>query len=378
MHGINIDFSRDSLFDELGIKRLKESYMKDDEKSPQERFAFVSKAFSSNPEHAQRLYDYSSKHWLSYSTPILSFGRNKRGLPISCYLNLITDTAEGLVDNLSETNWLSMMGGGVGVHVGIRGADDKSVGVMPHLKTYDASSLAYRQGRTRRGSYAAYLDISHPDIIQFLEMRKPTGDQNMRTLNLNHGINVSDEFMEIIERCMLDPNADDSWHLKQPNTGATVETISAKDLWMRILEMRMQTGEPYLWFIDTANEGLPDYQKKMGLKNNGSNLCLTGDTIIDVKSDIASEPISIRLDHFIEKFELGYFTDPLVKTFLNGEVVWSKVSDAAKTADVTELYEIETPGGRVIRCTGDHKIYTKNRGYVEARLLEETDVLLEL
>jgi ribonucleoside-diphosphate reductase alpha chain len=144
---------------------------------------------------------------------------------------------------------------------------------MPHLKTYDASSLAYRQGRTRRGSYAAYLDISHPDIIQFLEMRKPTGDQNMRTLNLNHGINVSDEFMEIIERCMLDPNADDSWHLKQPNTGATVETISAKDLWMRILEMRMQTGEPYLWFIDTANEGLPDYQKKMGLKNNGSNLC---------------------------------------------------------------------------------------------------------
>ena len=273
MDGIAIDFSRDSLFDELGIKRLKESYMKDDEKSPQERFAFVSKAFSSNPEHAQRLYDYSSKHWLSYSTPILSFGRNKRGLPISCYLNLIDDTAEGLVNNLSETNWLSMMGGGVGVHVGIRGADDKSVGVMPHLKTYDASSLAYRQGRTRRGSYAAYLDISHPDIIQFLEMRKPTGDQNMRTLNLNHGINVSDEFMNIIERCMLDPNADDSWHLKQPNTGATVETISAKDLWMRILEMRMQTGEPYLWFIDTANEGLPDYQKKIGLRNNGSNLC---------------------------------------------------------------------------------------------------------
>ena len=154
----------------------------------------------SNPEHAQRLYDYSSNHWLSYSTPILSFGRSKRGLPISCFLNYIEDTAEGLVDNLSETNWLSMLGGGVGIGFGIRSADDKSTGVMPHLKIYDASSLAYRQGRTRRGSYAAYLDISHPDIISFLEMRKPTGDQNVRCLNLHHGVNIPDSFMEIIER----------------------------------------------------------------------------------------------------------------------------------------------------------------------------------
>ena len=134
VHGIRVDYSRDSLFDELGKLRLKESYMKDEETSPQERFAFVSKAFGSNPEHAQRLYDYSSKHWLSYSTPILSFGRSKRGLPISCFLNYIEDTAEGLVDNLSETNWLSMLGGGVGIGFGIRSADDKSTGVMPHLK----------------------------------------------------------------------------------------------------------------------------------------------------------------------------------------------------------------------------------------------------
>ena len=157
VHGITVDYSRDSLFDELGIKRLKESYMKEDENSPQERFAYVSKAFSSNPEHAQRLYDYSSKHWLSYSTPILSFGRSKRGLPISCFLSYMEDSAEGLVDTLSEVNWLSMLGGGVGIGFGIRSADDKSTGVMPHLKMYDASSLAYRQGRTRRGSYAAYL-----------------------------------------------------------------------------------------------------------------------------------------------------------------------------------------------------------------------------
>ena len=205
---IKVSPERDDLFDELGIARLKESYMMDHELSPQERFAYVSRCFGTNEEHAQRLYEYSSKHWLSYSTPILSYGRSRRGLPISCYLNYIHDSAEGLVDNLSETNWLSMLGGGVGIGFGIRSSDDKSTGVMPHLKMYDASSLAYRQGRTRRGSYAAYLDISHPDVLLFLEMRKPTGDQNFRCLNLHHGINIADDFMQIIENCMTKPYAD--------------------------------------------------------------------------------------------------------------------------------------------------------------------------
>ena len=271
--GITIDPNRDTLFDELGALRLKESYMMDGEISPQERFAFVSKTFSSNPEHAQRLYDYVSRHWLSYSTPILSFGRSKRGLPISCYLNYINDTAEGLVENLSETNWLSMLGGGVGIGFGIRSADDKSTGVMPHLKMYDASSLAYRQGRTRRGSYAAYLDISHPDILIFLEMRKPTGDQNQRCLNLHHGINITNDFMELIEKCMIDSEADDSWDLIDPHSNEIRERVSARDLWQRILEMRMQTGEPYLHFVDTSNDKLPEWLKEKGLKVNQSNLC---------------------------------------------------------------------------------------------------------
>ena len=273
VHGIKVDYSRDSLFDELGRIRLKESYMKDDEQSPQERFAFVSAMFGSNPEHSQRLYDYSSNHWLSYSTPILSFGRSKRGLPISCFLNYIEDTAEGLVDNLSETNWLSMLGGGVGIGFGIRSADDKSTGVMPHLKMYDASSLAYRQGRTRRGSYAAYLDISHPDITPFLEMRKPTGDQNMRTLNLHHGVNIPDAFMEIIERCMIDPDASDDWELIDPASNEVREVVSAKHLWQQLLELRMQTGEPYLHFIDESNRKLPQWLKDKGLKVHQSNLC---------------------------------------------------------------------------------------------------------
>ena len=273
VHGIKVDYSRDNLFDELGRKRLKESYMKDDETSPQERFAYVSNAFGSNQEHAQRLYEYSSRHWLSYSTPILSFGRSKRGLPISCFLPYLHDSSEGLVNCLSEVNWLSMLGGGIGIGLGIRSADDKSTGIMPHLRTYDASSLAYRQGRTRRGSYAAYLNISHPDILIFLEMRKPTGDPNMRTLNLHHGINITDDFMELVEKSMLDPNVDDTWELKDPHNGEVREKISAKLLWQNILEMRMLTGEPYIHYIDTSNRALPEFQKKLGLKINQSNLC---------------------------------------------------------------------------------------------------------
>ena len=273
VHGITIDYSRDSLFDELGIKRLKESYMKEEEQSPQERFAFVSKAFGTDDAHAQRLYDYASKHWLSYSTPILSFGRSARGLPISCFLPYLDDSSAGLVNTLSEVNWLSMLGGGVGIGIGIRSADDKSVGIMPHLRTYDASSLAYRQGRTRRGSYAAYLDISHPDILLFLEMRKPTGDPNMRTLNLHHGTNITDDFMQIIERCMMDKDADDSWELKDPHNKEVREVVSAKDLWQRILDIRLQTGEPYLHFIDSSNREMPEFQKKLGLSIKQSNLC---------------------------------------------------------------------------------------------------------
>ena len=264
--GITIDPNRDALFDDLGTMRLKESYMIEEEISPQERFAYVSKTFGSDTDHSQRLYDYVSKHWLSYSTPILSYGRSKRGLPISCYLNFINDTAEGLVENLSETNWLSMLGGGVGIGFGIRSADDKSTGVMPHLKMYDASSLAYRQGRTRRGSYAAYLDISHPDLLLFLEMRKPTGDQNFRCLNLHHGINITDDFMQAVIE-------DKDWEFVDPNDERVTDKMNARKIWQQILETRFRTGEPYLNFIDTANKHLPAPLKKAGLKINGSNLC---------------------------------------------------------------------------------------------------------
>ena len=322
--GITIDPNRDALFDDLGRLRLKESYMIESEISPQERFAYVSKIFGSNSEHSQRLYDYSSKHWLSYSTPILSYGRSKRGLPISCYLNFINDTAEGLVENLSETNWLSMLGGGVGIGFGIRSADDKSTGVMPHLKMYDASSLAYRQGRTRRGSYAAYLDVSHPDILLFLEMRKPTGDQNFRCLNLHHGINITDDFMHIIENCMMNPDYDDSWELKDPHTKEVREIVSATDIWQRILEMRMQTGEPYIHYIDESNRKMPEWLKQKELKINQSNLC--SEIILPTNKDRTAVCClsSLNLEYFDEWSKNKQFLkdvlemlDNVLQTFIN-------------------------------------------------------------
>lgn len=274
-NGIKVDYSRDAQFDEIGLQRLLDSYVKDGETSPQQRYAYVSAQFGSNPEHAQRLYDYASNFWFGYATPILSFGRNANSLPISCFLNFVEDTKNGLINNLSETNWLSMMGGGVGVYWSTRGQDEKSVGVIPHMKVYDASSLAYKQGTTRRGSYAMYLDISHPDIIEFLEMRKETGDPRRKCLNLHYGVNIPDTFMELIEQSMLDDNFDDSWELKDPATGRVHEVVSARELWQKIIELRagQGRGEPYLHFIDNSNRTIPKYLKDQGYAVRQSNLC---------------------------------------------------------------------------------------------------------
>jgi ribonucleoside-diphosphate reductase alpha chain len=382
--GIKINPERDNLFDELGIKRLKESYMTEAETSPQQRFAFVAKSFGSNLEHSQRLYDYASKHWLSFATPILSYGRSKNGLPISCFLSYMQDSASGLVDTLSEVNTLSMLGGGVGIGVDIRSADDKSVGVMPHLKIYDASCLAYRQGKTRRGSYAAYLRVDHPDVMMFLEMRKPTGDQNIKCLNLHHGIILTDKFMNIIEQCMIDPDFDDSWNLYDThNPDKIKETVSAKELWQKILELRMQTGEPYILFIDTANEQMPDFQKNLGLEIKQSNICcLVGGTELEFSFDKKGETLLVdNMDSFVEKYNLGYYDDDVYVKSYNTEtkeIEWNLVNGAKVSGEVEELYEIETPSGNIIECTSDHLVWTINRGYVMAKDLQESDELLEI
>ena len=279
---IEIDFSRDSLFTESGLQRLKDGYMLDSESSPQHRFKFVSSEFATDQGHAQRLYDYSSKMWLSYATPILSYGKTDKSLPISCFASYLGDSIRSILDTSSETRMLAVVGGGVGLHVGLRPGDRKSSGIIPHLKTYDVDTLAYKQGTTRRGATAAYLDINHPEIIEFLEMRKPTGgDPNRKCLNLHHGINISDDFMSRVEKLSLhgselskEEKEDlDRFPLINPHNQEIVEYVSVKDLWERILTIRMETGEPYLYFIDTANEHLPEFQKKLGLRTNGSNLC---------------------------------------------------------------------------------------------------------
>lgn len=278
---MNIDYSRDDLLTHFGKKTLKDRYLLPEEKSPQDAFARAATAFSDNPEMAQRIYDYASKLWFMYSTPVLSNGGSARGMPISCFLNYVGDSREGLTGHYTENAWLASVGGGIGGYWGHVRSDgtptsggSQSSGSIPFMHVVDSEILAFSQGKTRRGSYASYMDISHPEIIEFIEMRKPTGgDAHRKNLNLHHGINITNEFMELIDKCIKEPTYDDTWKLIDPHTKKVVRTISARDLWLKILDTRVQTGEPYISFIDTVNEALPETQKNLGLKVHHSNLC---------------------------------------------------------------------------------------------------------
>ena len=270
--GINIDFKRDDTLSEQASKLLKDYYCIEGEYSPQQAFARASVAYSyGDMELAQRIYDYVSKGWFMFASPVLSNaplpGQKVKALPISCFLTYVPDSLEGLIDHTAELRWLSVKGGGVGGHWSdVRAVSDKAPGPMPFLHTVDADMTAYRQGKTRKGSYAAYMDVTHPDIIEFLNMRVPTGDVNRKNLNLHHAINITDSFMRAIER-------DEMWDLLDPNDGSVRDSMKARKLWEQILEVRYRTGEPYLNFIDTANRALPQTQKDKGLKIHGSNLC---------------------------------------------------------------------------------------------------------
>jgi len=278
---VNIDLRRDRYLSEFSIKTLRDRYMVEGESSPQQAFARAAVAFADDEAHAQRLYDYASKLWFMFSTPILSNGGTSRGLPISCFLNYVEDSRTGLTDHYTENAFLSSVGGGIGGSwddvrsVGSKtSAGSESTGVIPFLKVVDAEMLAFSQGVTRRGSYAAYLDMSHPEIEEFLDIRKPTGgDINRKSTNLHHGVVVPDRFMEIIERCTLEPNIDDSWDLVDPHSKKITKTVSAKALWVKLIQNRVETGEPYVMFGDTVQEALPQCQKDLGLVARQSNLC---------------------------------------------------------------------------------------------------------
>lgn len=273
---IRINRARDALLTDYAVGMLKDFYLLETESSPQEAYKRASTAWSIYKEEldeglSERLYEYVSKKWFMYASPVLSNAPSgstkKKGLPISCFLTYVPDTVEGLINHSSELRWLSIFGGGVGGHWSdVRTVSDVAPGPIPFLHTVDADMIAYRQGKTRKGSYAAYLDVSHPDIVEFLNMRIPTGDVQRKALNLHNAINLSDEFMQaVIENKEFD--------LRDPKDNAVKDSINARKLWERIIEIRFRTGEPYLNFIDTANKDLPQYLKDLGLKINGSNLC---------------------------------------------------------------------------------------------------------
>lgn len=291
--GIIIDYSRDMELPEQGLSMLtaKGFYKKEHEESPQETFARGATCYSfGDYELAQRIYDYASKGYFTFASPVLSnavpiewpsFEEDQfeeacewleeniepDGMPISCFLSMIADSKKGLTVASAEAKDLSMMGGGVGIYAANRSPDEKSTGVMAHARDYDSMTLAYRQTASRRGSMAMYLDVDHPEIMSFLQMRNPIGgDSNKKCFNLNHGINITDKFMRAII-------TGEDYELVDPKHGPTGRKIGAREIWEEILELRKETGEPYLLFKDTVNRKIPEWIKKPTYKVSQSNLC---------------------------------------------------------------------------------------------------------
>ena len=270
---IKIDRSRDSNLTDFGKATLKDRYLGHNE-SFQDLFARVASSYADDNLHAQRIYNYISNLWFMPATPVLSNGGTKRGLPISCFLNEASDSLNGILDLWSENVWLAAKGGGIGSYWGnLRsigekiGKVGKTSGIIPFIKVMDSLTMAISQGSLRRGSAACYLPIDHPEIEEFIEMRRPTGgDPNRKALNLHHGILVSDSFMRAVE-------TDDQWALKSPADGTIQQTISARNLWIRLLTARMETGEPYIIYIDTVNRQIPQHHKLANLTVKTSNLC---------------------------------------------------------------------------------------------------------
>ena len=269
---VTVDRSRDALLTDFGKDTLDDRYLLPGE-SYQDLFARVAAAYSDNAEHAQRVYDYISRLWFMPATPVLSNGGTGRGLPISCYLNSVSDSLEGIVGTWNENVWLASRGGGIGTYWGnVRGIGEpvglngKTSGIIPFVRVMDSLTLAISQGSLRRGSAAVYLDVSHPEIEEFLEIRKPSGDFNRKALNLHHGVLITDKFMEAVRD-------GDKFDLVSPKTGEKRAEVDARALFTKLVETRLATGEPYIIFIDEVNRTMPKHQRDLGLKVSTSNLC---------------------------------------------------------------------------------------------------------
>ncbi len=269
---VEVDRSRDDLLTDFGKTTLEDRYLLPGE-SYQDMFARVATAYADDADHAQRIYDYISRLWFMPATPVLSNGGAERGLPISCFLNAVGDSLDGIVGVWNENVWLAANGGGIGTYWGgVRSIGEKvkgqgqTSGIIPFIRVMDSLTLAISQGSLRRGSAAVYLDVHHPEIEEFLEIRKPSGDFNRKALNLHHGLSITDEFMEAVRDGK-------PFGLRSPKTHEVVKTVDARTLWQKILEIRLQTGEPYLIFSDAVNRAMPQHQRELGLKVRQSNLC---------------------------------------------------------------------------------------------------------
>ncbi len=269
---VTVDRGRDALLTDFGRETLSDRYLLPGELF-QDLFARVAAAYADDADHAQRLYDYISKLWFMPSTPVLSNGGTGRGLPISCYLNSVGDSLDDIVATWNENVWLAARGGGIGTYWGhVRGIGEpvglngKTSGIIPFVRVMDSLTLAISQGSLRRGSAAVYLDINHPEIEEFLEIRKPSGDFNRKALNLHHGVLVTDKFMEAVRQ-------GSEWHLVSPKTGDVRATVDARGLFTKLVETRLATGEPYIVFIDHVNDAMPKHQRDVGLRVSTSNLC---------------------------------------------------------------------------------------------------------
>ena len=272
LEDIKPDYSRDSLLTDFGKATLLDRYLLPNEKF-QDMFLRVAKQYSDGVEHCERIYNYISKLWFMPATPVLSNGGADRGLPISCFLNSVQDSLDGILSKWGENVWLASNGGGIGTYWGgVRSIGEKvkgngqTSGIIPFVRVMDSLTLAISQGALRRGSAACYLDVHHPEIEEFLEIRKPSGDFNRKSLNLHHGINITDEFMNCVKN-----NHD--FPLLSPKNNEVLRKVNARELWQKILETRMATGEPYLVFVDTVNNSMSKHQKESGLKVSTSNLC---------------------------------------------------------------------------------------------------------
>ncbi|HVI97597.1 MAG TPA: ribonucleoside-diphosphate reductase subunit alpha [Sphingomonas sp.] len=269
---VEVDHGRDALLTEFGKETLRDRYLLPGE-SFQDLFVRVASAYADDAAHAQRLYDYISNLWFMPATPVLSNGGTGRGLPISCYLNSVPDSLEGIVDTWNENVWLASRGGGIGTYWGgVRGIGEpvglngKTSGIIPFVRVMDSLTLAISQGSLRRGSAACYLDISHPEIEEFLEIRKPSGDFNRKALNLHHGVLIPNAFMEAVRDGA-------EWELKSPKDGSTRGSVDARALFQKLVETRLATGEPYIVFADHVNDNMPKHHRELGLKVSTSNLC---------------------------------------------------------------------------------------------------------